>query len=140
MKQSQPLFIADISGAAAPEAGIYTWDIEKNLVFADAALASLFGLDPAESAHGLPIEAYLDRVHPEDRPPLAKVIHNTIVAETPQQSTYRVRDKNGVYHWVAAFGRAFRDRADNPTLYSGIVVPATQVERNGQNKQSANDT
>lgn len=140
MRQSQPLFIAELSEPVAPEAGLYAWDIEKNLVFADAALASLFGLDATKTVHGLPIETYLDRVHPEDRPPLAKVIHNTIITETPLQSTYRVRDRNGVYRWVAAFGRAFRDRSDNPTLYSGIVVPALQMERNGQSQQSANDT
>lgn len=125
--QTRPLFVAELSETIAPEAGIYTWDIEKNLVFADPALAGLFGLNPAETAHGLPIEAYLDRVHPEDRPPLAKIIHNAIVAEIPQQSMYRVRNSYGVYRWVAAYGRAFRDKENNPTLYSGMVVPANKV-------------
>ncbi|WP_112803410.1 PAS domain-containing protein [Rhizobium sp. SYY.PMSO] len=134
MKQTRPLFVAEILDPVAPEAGIYTWDIEKNLVFADPALAHLFGLDPAKTVHGLPLETYLARVHPEDRSHLAKAIHNTIVAEVPQQSTYRVRDAHGVYRWVAAFGRAFRNGVDNPTLYSGVVVPAAGAEREGQNR------
>jgi PAS domain S-box-containing protein len=122
-------FSLDISGEIHPDAGIYTWDIERNLVFADQALAELFGLDPEQTARGLPLETYLDRVHPGDKASLAKVIGQTIAADIPQQLEYRVRDSNGQYRLVTAFGRAFRDRSDNPILYSGIVVPSETLGR-----------
>ncbi|KAA0690256.1 diguanylate cyclase [Neorhizobium sp. P12A] len=122
-------FVAEIFEGDVPEAGIYTWDIQKNLVFADAALADLFGLDPAETKRGLPLEAYLARVHPDDRPMLAKSISQSIIAESPQQHPYRVRGRHGAYTPVTAFGRAFRDRADTPVLYSGIVIPTASLDR-----------
>ena len=109
---------------AASDAGIFTWDIEKNLVFADSALAELFGLDANDTLCGMPLEDYLQRVHPEDRPALAKIISTTIIAEVPQQGTYRVEGSDGRFRSVAAFGRAFRNRDGSPVLYSGIVVPS----------------
>ena len=113
---------------SACDAGIYTWDVVKNLVFADGALAELFGLDPAATAHGLPLEDYLARVHPDDRPRLAKRIAQVLVADIAQQSTYRVQGRDGQYRMVEAFGRAFRDHSGSPVLYSGIVVPAAEPE------------
>lgn len=124
-------FLVEIFEAPTPEAGIYTWDIGKNLVFADAALADLFGLDPKETVQGLPLETYLDRVHPGDRPTLAKIISQTIIAETPQQTEYRVQGHDGIYRSVVAFGRAFRDKTGTPILYSGIVVPANEIDDGG---------
>ncbi|MBB3656686.1 PAS domain S-box-containing protein [Rhizobium sp. BK650] len=116
---------------AACDAGIYTWDVVKNLVFADSALAELFGLDPAATVHGLPLEDYLARVHPDDRPQLAKTISEVLVADIAQQSTYRVQGRDGRYRMVEAFGRAFRDHSGSPVLYSGIVVPAAEQEEDG---------
>ncbi|MBB3590779.1 PAS domain-containing protein [Rhizobium sp. BK529] len=115
----------------ASDAGIYTWDIVRNLVFADSALAELFGLDPNATVRGLPLEDYLARVHPDDRPGLAKKISEVLVADIAQQSTYRVLGRDGRYRMVAAFGRAFRDQSGSPVLYSGIVVPAAEHEDKG---------
>jgi PAS domain S-box-containing protein len=115
----------------ACDAGIYTWDIVRNLVFADSALAELFGLDPAATVRGLPLEDYLARVHPDDRPELAKKISEVLVADIAQQNTYRVWGRDGRYRMVAAFGRAFRDHGGSPILYSGIVVPVAEREHDG---------
>lgn len=121
----------EIFEEAACDAGIYTWDIVRNLVFADSALAELFGLDAAATVRGLPLEDYLARVHPDDRPQLAKKISEVLVADIAQQSTYRVEGRDGRYRMVAAFGRAFRDHSGSPILYSGIVVPVAEREHEG---------
>jgi len=118
----------EIFGGGAADAGFFTWDMGHDLVYGDSALAMLFGLDPYETEHGIPLETYLNRVHPDDRPRLAIAIRDTIVAGQPQQETYRVMNSQNVYGVVTAFGRCFRDRTDNPVLYSGIVVPAISVD------------
>jgi PAS domain-containing protein len=120
-------FSVETTGEDSVDAGIYTWDIEKNLLFADGALAVLFGLDPEETVKGLPLEAYLARVHAEDRPHLARVISETIIADVPQHDTYRVKGGDGHFRRVAAFGKAFRGPEGTAVLYSGIVVPAQEV-------------
>lgn len=110
-----------------PDAGFYSWDVPENIVYADGALAHLFGLDPAESEKGLPIEIYLKRVHPEDLPRLAKTISDSIIAHRPQQETYRVLDADGRYVTVSSFGRCFRNSEDQPARYVGIVIPTSEA-------------
>lgn len=111
-------------GGGVPDAGFYSWDIPENTLYADSALSSLFGIDSDEAEMGLPIEAYLARVHPEDRPRLAKTIHDSIVGHFPQQEIYRVLNAASSYIGVASYGRVFRDSGGNPVRYVGIVIPA----------------
>ncbi|MBO9127852.1 MULTISPECIES: PAS domain-containing protein [unclassified Rhizobium] len=115
------------------DSGIFNWDVENNVVFADSALATLFGLDPQEAKHGLPIETYLVRVHPEDKAGLSQAITETIVADVPQQHVYRVMGTDGKYTHVASFGRAFHRKDGSLAAYAGIVVPAVDIR--GQSKQ-----
>lgn len=121
--QIEKMFSVRVTGEHADDTGIFTWDIEKNIVFADRAVARLHGLNPEETVLGLPIEVYLARVHADDRPRLAKGITETIVAELPQQEGYRVQGSDGIYRAVMAFGRAFRNRDGDAVLYSGIIIP-----------------
>ncbi|MBW9114596.1 PAS domain-containing protein [Rhizobium cauense] len=116
-------FITHISGERMPDAGLFTWDMNADLLYADGALAELFGLDPKATERGLPVQSYLDRVHPDDVATLAKQISDAIVAEHPTVQHYRSQKADGSYVQVSAFGRCFRDRDDNPAHYAGIVVP-----------------
>lgn len=123
-------FVVDLPDADAADSGIFTWDVVQDLVYGDAALAELFGLVAEEASCGLPLKAYLDRVHPEDRPLLAKKITETIVGGRAQQSAFRARTRGGRYVSVVAFGRCFRDRKGTPVLYSGIVVLESATSTN----------
>lgn len=109
------------------DSGIFNWDVENNVVFADSALATLFGIDPGEAKHGLPIETYLVRVHPDDKAELSQVIAHAIVADVPQQHVYRVMGTDGNYIHVASFGRAFHRKDGSLAAYAGIVVPAGEI-------------
>ncbi|MGR9172173.1 PAS domain-containing protein [Rhizobium sp. KDH_Rht_773_N] len=132
----QSVHAFEIFEDVAADAGIYTWDIVRDLVFADSAIAELFGLDPAATVRGLPLETYLRRVHPDDQPELARKISEVLVADIAQQDTYRVRGRDGRYRLVAAFGRAFRDHSGSPVLYSGIIVPAAEREDGQEGQRS----
>ncbi len=117
-------FESALMSDSVPDAGFYTWDIPENILYADSALSELFGLDPTLAETGLPIDIYLERVHPEDRPRLAKTIRDSIVGHHPQQEAYRVLSASGNYVQVASYGRGFRDATGNPVRYVGIVIPA----------------
>ncbi|MGF9567784.1 PAS domain-containing protein [Neorhizobium sp. BT27B] len=121
-------FYAQVDEDAPEEVGFFTWDITDNTLYADGALAALFGLEAADTANGLPIEGYLKRVHPEDRPRLAKTIRDSIVANRPQQETYRVRDVRGNYTSVTGYGRGFPRLNGDTVRYVGVVVPAERTE------------
>lgn len=59
------------------ESGIFTWSLETNIVQGDTSLARLFGVVSSAALTGLPIEAFLDRIHPDDRPRVAQSIHHS---------------------------------------------------------------
>jgi len=63
-------------------------------------------------------------VHPDDRPRLAQVISDAIIADIPQQDTYRVQGDDGDFRLFAAYGKALRGPEGVAVLYSGIGVPA----------------
>ncbi|MDO5897208.1 PAS domain-containing protein [Agrobacterium sp. Azo12] len=124
MDSFETTFHAEVEDDDPAEIGFFTWDLSENSLRADAALAALFGLDAEDAANGLPIEVYLKRVHPEDRPSLAKTIRDSIIANRPQQQTYRVCNPSNEYTLVTGYGRGFRDRNGDTVTYVGIVIPA----------------
>lgn len=128
MNSERWIFSVEVNEKASAEIGFFTWDITDNTLYADAALAELFGLEADDTSNGLPIEAYLKRVHPEDRPRLAKTIRDSIVANRPQQETYRVCNKLGRYTLVTGYGRGFRKRNGDTVRYVGVVVPAQTID------------
>jgi PAS domain-containing protein len=105
------------------DSGVFTWDISCDRFYADNALASLFGLDGRETMNGMPMERYIERVHPDDRSVVARSIHKAIVLGVPCQQNYRVKGSTGTYTEIVARGRCFRDPNGNPFHYAGIVVP-----------------
>ena len=115
-----------------PDAGFFTWDVPEDVLYADGALARLFGINELEAEQGLPLEVYLARVHPDDQPHLAKALRNSIVHHAPQQEFYRVRNANDEYVNVMSFGKGFRDKNGVPIRYVGIVVPAFSSEPTSQ--------
>ncbi|WP_143348586.1 PAS domain-containing protein [Ensifer adhaerens] len=127
---SERAFVVELCDTDTADSGIFTWDIIRDLVYGDSALAELFGLVAEETNQGLPLKLYLDRVHPEDRSSLARTITETIVAGRAHQSFYRVKTRGGFYVAVVAFGRCFRDRGGTPVLYSGIVVLESSTSTN----------
>ncbi|OCJ00580.1 hypothetical protein A6U86_13420 [Rhizobium sp. AC27/96] len=113
----------DLQACRIEEAGIWTWSIESDLVFADTAVAKLFGIDQEETLHGLPVERFLTRIHVSDRPRIARKLSQAIIGGQPYREEYRVEDYRGTIRWVMAHGRCFRDRSGNPVQYAGIVHP-----------------
>lgn len=113
----------DVGTSDAADAGFFTWDIPENILYADRALSVLFGIDPQLAEHGLPLQHYLNRVHPEDRARLSKVIGQSILMHKSQNEIYRVMNQDGDYVTVMSFARGFRDRSGEPTRYVGMVIP-----------------
>ena len=104
--------------------GVFTWEIDADLFYADAAVAQLFELDAHEAEEGLPLLSYLNRIHSDDRQRAAKSIHDTILSGGPCQQDYRILQRIGPPIDVMAFGRCFKGKNGRATHYAGIVHPA----------------
>ena len=109
-------------------AGLYTWDLGTDTLYADSAMAELFGLDGALTEHGLPQRRYLDRVFADDRAALAGAIRTAILTGEAFQESYRVHKWDGRIVRVLALGRCFRDVDNHPRFYAGIVFPMPEEQ------------
>jgi PAS domain-containing protein len=68
-------------------------------------LAKLFDLDPKLVAKGLPLEAFLDAIYPDDRPRVLQAIDRTIHDREPYDEEYRTITHTGKVQWVIARGK-----------------------------------
>src|SRR4051812_29429859 len=102
-------YMTEDTAARSADAGIFMWQLSDDTVYADAALADLFGLDSREAERGLPIVRFLDRIREDDRPDVAKAIHEAIVTGEAYQRDYRIVRPDATEVGVSAFGRCFRD-------------------------------
>jgi PAS domain-containing protein len=110
------------------EAGIFTWSLAEDRIYADTAIAALFGLKPDDTIQGrLPLSRYIDRVHADDRRALTALIAKAVQDGQPHSSEYRVQNASDAYEHVMTVGRCFRNPDGNPSFFSGIVYPVCSL-------------
>ena len=105
--------------------GIWDWDISNDRTYGDASCAELFSIDLQRAAHGLPVNAYLDAIHPED----ISRVKRTLSEVTRVGGVYQVEHrliKNDRLHWVLARGHCTLDRRGRPVRLPGALVDITR--------------
>ena len=107
-------------------AGSWDWDIPSDLVRADTFVALLFNVGPEEARVGLPLSAYIDGMHPDDREHVHALILRSIEEDTPFVAEYRVLSADGVTRWVLDRGYTIRDASGRPVRGRGIIVDITR--------------
>lgn len=116
---------AHIQLEAALSAGsVYTWrwNIGEDLVITDRNFAHLFGVDPEAAAAGLPIESFVNAIHPDDRPRITVAIQAAIATGEDYSAEYRIRNAEGEERWVIARGRVEYDTNGNPIAFPGAIA------------------
>lgn len=107
-------------------AGSWDWDIPSDLVRADTFVALLFNVDPGEASVGLPLSAYIDGIHRDDREHVHALIRRCIDEDSPFVAEYRVLSADGVMRWVLDRGYIIRDMVGRPVRGRGIIVDITR--------------
>lgn len=105
--------------------GTWVWDIQKNQFVIDDGFAHAFGMDPAISHQGIPLEQVVETVHPEDKTDLAKAIKKALEDCGTYMHQYRVRRSDGAYYWVEANGRVERGSNGLPMRFPGVLIDIT---------------
>jgi PAS domain S-box-containing protein len=82
-------------------------DMDGNIVFASGSAQRLLGHDANEQSGA----AYLDLIHPDDVPGLLETLPRTLAGETVTFCN-RVRDANGLWHWLEGWCRVIPYRGD----------------------------
>ena len=88
----------------ATETGVWEWDRGTDEVTWSETLERLMGLEPGEFEGTL--DAFIGRVHPEDRPAVREQIDQTIETGGIYNTEFRMFDANGDVQWVSVRGQS----------------------------------
>lgn len=112
-KQAERALVKSEAGLVAAQRiaqlGNWEWDVRSNRVTWSAGLFELYGLRPQEFQ--ATYEAYLERVHPEDRDQVRRAVEQAFASHVPFEHDYRIVRGDGDVRWVHARGEAVLDSA-----------------------------
>lgn len=116
--------------------GRWDYDVPNDRVYADALVALVFNLDPAEAAAGTSLNAFRAGVHPDDRERFTREIKQSTETGLCCTFEYRVCSADGVVRWVLDRGRIALDKAGRPKRGSGVLIDITQSRLGNQDESS----
>lgn len=86
--------------------GIWDWDLQHDSIYYSPKWESLVGIPRFSNSP----EAWLSRIHPEDREHFEKTLQTCLKHQRPNfHCEYRLRNQSGDYLWVLTRGVAMRD-------------------------------
>jgi len=107
---------------SASDVGLWHWDLSTNRLVTDRNLRKLFAMEEAE---GDSIEAYLRRLHADDRARVEAAIQQAVVEGGSFDQQYRVILRDRTLRWIHARGKVERNAAGQPFSFSGVVLDIT---------------
>jgi len=110
---------------AASAIGTWDWDIDNDLIFADARFAEFYSVDPELAAVGAPVATYFEGIHPGDHERVRAAIDQALTSTEDLDVEYRVVAKGKADRWVLVRGLITRDEAGIPHRIRGVVVDIT---------------
>lgn len=103
----------------------WSWDMKRDAVVGDANLAQSFGVSIQEARNGLPLQTFIDSVHPKDRERVTEAIRKTVNDGATYNMDYRTVQADGKIKWVIARGSIVNDEENNPRYLNGILIDIT---------------
>jgi PAS domain-containing protein len=108
-----------IEAQAIAQLGSWEWEIESDRVIWSPELYAIYDLDPESAIEGY--EAFLDRVHPEDRHQVDQAIRDAYVARASFAFEHRTRPVHGETRVLRARGRIVCDDDGLPRRMVGTA-------------------
>ncbi|MDB5159647.1 MAG: chemotaxis protein methyltransferase CheR [Mucilaginibacter sp.] len=109
--------------------GIWDWDVPNDKVYTDARFAEFFAVQPAAALAGVPISAFIDGVHPEDRPALTGKIERILAGGGDFNTEYRVVGLDTRVRWLLLRGLCKLDAQGRPLRFGGVATDTTEQHR-----------
>ena len=111
--------------AASGYVGTWETDIDAQTVEFTGALPRLLALDEDHAATRVPLSAFLEGVHPEDREHVGHLVHEAHSTEGRFEAEFRTLDKAGAVHWIVARGRVEAGRDGHGARCIGLAADLT---------------
>ncbi|WP_171818058.1 hybrid sensor histidine kinase/response regulator [Pyxidicoccus fallax] len=115
--------------------GIWDWDLRQRTFYWSPRLLEMLGLGPG----GFPgtYEAFIERLHPEDRTEVMAALSAHLERGVPYDVSFRLRHANGGYRSCVSRGRAMHDAQGRPVRMAGIIGDVTEQLRLYRETQEA---
>ena len=106
--------------------GIWTWDLETNVVEWNNRLLEMLGFTAKKEINTYRNMAFLERVHKQDQRYVRNKIKEHLNDGKPFNAKYRIKAKNGHYLWVEASGEAIREPGGHISRFIGALTDITE--------------
>src|SRR5262245_17603874 len=122
----------------ASGAGSWMRDARTGRVDWDDRFCKLYGFTPEEPAS---FEAWLNRVHEEDRRQVLELVDQILRTKTQDifDSTFRIVRPDGTVSWIESLGQADRDAEGQLMRFTGLDLDVTQRHRAEEALQARRD-
>lgn len=104
--------------------GHWEWDINKDTVDWSHEVYRIFGLEQGEFDGTFP--AFLELVHPDDRPKVEKAIHTVLEGEQSYRIEHRILRPDGQERYVTEHGEIEYDEVQNGKRLLGTLQDITR--------------
>jgi signal transduction histidine kinase/ActR/RegA family two-component response regulator len=103
--------------------GIWDWDLVTGDVAANEYELALLGLPPSMST--FPVQRFMERVHPQDKPDLDEAIRRSVEERQPYDHEFRMQVNDHDTRWLAGRGRVLCDAGGRPVRMVGVNFDVT---------------
>ncbi|MCP3104789.1 PAS domain-containing protein [Myxococcus sp. K15C18031901] len=107
--------------------GIWDWDLRRGTLYWSPRLLEMLGLMP-DTFPGT-YDAFIERVHPEDRREVLSAMSAHLERGAPYDVSLRLLHATGGYRSCVSRGRALRDEQGRPVRMAGIIGDVTEQLR-----------
>ena len=109
--------------------GWWEWNVQSDIHRWSVEFERLLGLEPGGFRGGP--EAFLERVHPDDRERVARLIQGTAEQglPRPREFEYRVVLPGGQVRWIVSRARVYYDPQGRPERLVGVDLDITERKR-----------
>jgi diguanylate cyclase (GGDEF)-like protein/PAS domain S-box-containing protein len=121
LRQSEERYALAVRGA---NDGVWDWSPVSGEAYWSARWEQILGF--AEGELEQRFDAWVERVHPDDRAEFERALQAHLAGEEPQFALeYRLRAKDGGYVWVLSRGLAVLDERGKPIRMAGSLTDIT---------------
>lgn len=110
--------------------GLWEWNIKKDTVWFSTTFKELLGFKEDEFPDSF--SAWEERLHKDDHAETIKDLERHLKENTDFDVSYRLRRKDGGYHWFRARGRAERNAQGHPIRMAGSIQDIDQQQEDRQ--------
>ena len=122
LRESEERYALAMRGA---NDGLWDWDLRTNDMYFSPRWKEMLGCQESDIEDN--VEAWLARVHPEDRERLETALRKHLAGRTAHfEYEHRMLHQDGTYRWVLSRGLAVRDHTGNVTRMAGSQTDITE--------------